>query len=117
MSLGIHNRVTRLLVSALVFLVALAVIVPHLMDVHPPRVVEILLWPMDILGPVIGELLPPHNIGTPEEPFYEATPIHLLAGLGLALFSILLYPIVTYLLLSLLSKVMRRKAASRHGVT
>ena len=110
MSLSIHHRATRLLVSVLVFLVVLAVIVPHLMDVHPPLIVEILLWPMELIGPVVGKLIPQPNIGTPEEPFYEATPLHLLAGLGLALFSILLYPVVTYLLLSLLSKVMKRKS-------
>lgn len=111
MSLSIHYRATRLLVSVLVFLVVLALIVPHLMDVHPPLIVEILLWPMDIIGPVIGKLIPPHNIGTTEEPFYEATPVHLFAGLGLAFFSILLYPTVTYILLSLFSRIMRRKAA------
>lgn len=91
----------------------LAVVVPHLMDVHPPLIVEILMWPMDLIGPLMGRVFPPHNIGTPEEPFYEATPIHLLVGLGMVFFIILLYPVVTYLLLSLLAKVMERKAAYR----
>jgi hypothetical protein len=83
------------------------------MDVNPPTVVKLLLWPVVVLGPQIGRFLPHGNIGTPEHPIHEGTPLDLLAGFALAFFSILLYPVATYLGLALLSRiVMRRKIHS-----
>ena len=116
MGLSIHNRVTRVAISALVFFVVLALIVSHLMDVEMPRIVEVLLAPTWLMGKVVGRFLPTGNIGTPEEPVYEATPLHLLAGLTFAFLNILLYPVVTYFVLSLLSKASRRKAQVGSGV-
>jgi len=60
------------------------------MDVQPPLLMNLLLWPMDLLGPVVRKILPHGNIGTVEHPVYEGTPLDLLAGLWLAIFSILL---------------------------
>ncbi|HEX8141445.1 MAG TPA: hypothetical protein VF553_02550 [Pyrinomonadaceae bacterium] len=113
MELSIHDRVTRLAVSALVFFMVLALIVPHLMDVEMPLIVEVLLAPTWLMGKLFGRFLPVGNIGAPEEPVYEATPLHLLAGLTFAFLNILLYPIVTYFALSLWSKALRRAGSNR----
>jgi hypothetical protein len=89
MELNIHSRVTRIAISALVFLVVLALIVPHLMDVEMPLIVEVLLAPTWLMGKVVGRFLPTVN-----------APLHLIAGLTFALLNILLYPVVTYFGLS-----------------
>jgi hypothetical protein len=109
----IHNWIIRLVISLFVFLVVSGIVVPHLMDVNPPRIVNLLLWPMDVLGPQIGKILPHGNIGTPEHPVYEGTPLDFLAGFALAFFSILLYPIATYLGLALFSRIVRHRKT--HG--
>ena len=44
------------------------------MDVQPPILVNLLLWPMHLLGPAVGKMLPHGNIGTVEHPAYEGTP-------------------------------------------
>jgi len=110
MVLNIHSRETRFLVSALVFLPVLLFIGSHLGDVEPPRIVEILMLPVAPLGWLIGRILPHGNIGTAEHPIIEGTPLDAMAGLALVFLDILLYPVVTYFLLSLLSKILRRKA-------
>lgn len=116
MGLSIHNRVTRLAISVIVFFVVLALIAPHLMDVEMPLIVEVLLAPTWLMGKLVGRFIPMGNIGTPEEPIYEATPIHLLAGLMFAFLNILLYPVVTYFALSLWSKALRRATTGRCNV-
>lgn len=108
--MNIHSRATRLGVSALVFLIVLVVIVPHLMDVEPPRIVEMLVMPGVLIASLIS--LPCHNIGTLEHPICEGTPIDLFIGLGLILIGSLFYPAVTYLLLSLLSKMLKHNVSS-----
>ena len=105
----IHNRTTRLLISFCVFVCVFLIVVPHLMDVQPPFLVNALLWPMYLIGPAIGRLLPRGNIGTPEHPIYEGTPIDFLVGFALAGFCILLYPVVTFVILSLISRRQARR--------
>jgi hypothetical protein len=61
------------------------------------------------LGPQIGKILPRGNIGTPEHPAYEGTPLDFLAAFALAFFSILLYPVATYLGLTLFSRIVRHR--------
>ncbi len=116
--MSIHNRATRLSVSAVVFLIVLFLIVPHLMDVHPPLIVDILLKPAELLGRFIGSIFtfPCNNMGTPEHPVCEGTPIDLLVGLAFAFFGILIYPALTYLSLSLLSKILKRSANSKYNL-
>ena len=116
MRLSIHNRATRLLISALVLLVVLVLVVPHLMDVRPPLIVEILMKPVEPLGKLIGSSLPHPNIGTPEHPVYEGTPFDAIVGLALVFLGILLYPVVTYFLLALLSKILRRRIGYPNNV-
>jgi hypothetical protein len=82
------------------------------MDVNPPKIVKLLLWPMEVLGPVVGRILPRGNIGSPEHPVYEGTPLDFLAGFALAGFSILLYPIMTFLGLTVFSKILSNKKTS-----
>lgn len=111
--MNIHHRATRLVVSIVVLLIVLMLVVPHLTDVHPPVVVDLLLKPTELLARVMGRLIKRcNNIGTPEHPICEATPIDLFVGLAFVLVGILLYPAMTYLLLSLLAKILRRKAKS-----
>jgi hypothetical protein len=107
--MSIHNRATRLGVSFVVFLIVLLLIVPSLMDAHPPALVELLLKPARLLGGAFSRFLPHPNIGTPEHPVYEGTPIDLLVGLALAFFCVLLYPVAAYFFLSLLSRVVKRR--------
>ena len=96
----IHNWKTRALISFFVFLCVFLIVVPHLMDVQPPFLVNALLWPVYLIGPAIGRILPHGNIGTTEHPVYEATPIDFLVGFALVGFSIFLYPVVTFVVLS-----------------
>lgn len=110
--MSIHSLGTRLIISGCVFFMLLLVVLPHLMSVHPPLVVEILLKPAECMARLIGPMLPHPNIGTPENPVYEATPLDLLVGLGLVFFCILLYPAITFLVLSLLSRILRREVGS-----
>jgi hypothetical protein len=63
-----------------VFVVVLALIVPHLMDVNPPFTVDVLLAPTWLIGGPVGRLIPTGNIRTPDDPVYEATPIHMILG-------------------------------------
>jgi hypothetical protein len=110
--LTIRNWKARLLISFFVFLCVSVIVVPHLMDVDPPTLVNLLLWPIYLLGPAVGKMLPHGNIGTVEHPVYEGTPLDLLTGVSLAIFSILLYPVFTLVLLTLVSRVQSR----RHGL-
>jgi hypothetical protein len=108
-ALTIHSWSFRLIISLFVFVAVSGIVVPHLMDVDPPKIVDLLLWPMHVLGPLIGKILPRGNIGTPEQPVYEGTPLDFVAGFALAFFSILLYPTATFLGLALFSRIVRRR--------
>lgn len=108
--MSIYSLGTRLIISCCVFFILLLVVLPHLMSVHPPLVVEILLKPAEWVARLIGPILPHPNIGTPENPVYEGTPLVLIVGLGLVFFCILLYPAITFLVLPLLSRMLRRQA-------
>jgi hypothetical protein len=79
------------------------------MDVQPPLFVDVLMWPVYLVGPVIGKLLPRGNIGTAEHPVYEGTPIDFLVGFALAGFSILLYPVITFVVLTLVARLQARR--------
>src|SRR5262245_33192259 len=99
--MSIHSRSFRFIISALVFAGYFGVIVPNLMDVDPPLIVRILLKPAELIGSSIGPMiLPRPNIGTPENPFYEGTPLDVLFGLLLVAVTSLFWPVVTYLALA-----------------
>ena len=88
----------------------LVLIVPHLMDVHPPTLVAVLLKPAELLARFVGSIVrsPCNNIGSAEHPICEGTPVDLFIGLVFVGIGVLIYPAVTYLLLSLLSKTLTR---------
>lgn len=113
--LTIHSWTGRLLVSLFVLFCVSIIVVPHLMDVHPPILARVLMWPMDLLGPVIGKILPRGNIGTAEHPIYEGTPLDVVAVFALAIFSILLYPVFTLVLLTVISRVQSRRQRVEKG--
>jgi len=79
------------------------------MDVTPPTLVKVLLWPLFLLGPVIGRVLPRGNMGTAEHPAYEGTPFDALVGLALVGLSLLFYPVVTFVVLSLVQRIQARR--------
>src|SRR5436190_10336893 len=115
MALSIHNRNSRLFVSACVLIIVLCVVVPHLMDVDPPPIVSYLVRPAVLLGSLIGPLLPRHNIGTPEDPIYEGTPLDLVFGTILVAIGSVFYPIVTYWTLTFISKLIKHQNSRRRG--
>lgn len=78
------------------------------MDVNPPGFVNVLLKPAELAGNIIAPLIPHPNIGTPEHPIYEGTPIDILIGLLLVLATIGLYGVGTYLLLTLIGNLAGR---------
>ena len=55
-----------------------------------------LYWPNTLLQ----SLVPLHNIGSPEQPVYEATPLNFVAFLASFPVSVLVYSVVAYILLS-----------------
>jgi hypothetical protein len=107
---SIHNAGTRVVASFLVLVTVVLLIEPHLMDVDPPSYVNVLLAPAPLLGAFVGRLLPHGNIGTAEHPIIERTPLDFVAGGMLVLFCLLLYPVVTYLLLSLVSRLLGNRS-------
>lgn len=113
--MAINNWTGRLLISFVVFLCVSFTVVPHLQDVNPPLLVKVLLWPVFLVGPVIGSMLPRGNIGTPEHPIYEGTPIDFLVGDALVGFSIIFYPVATFVVLSLVSRIQARKDRLRNS--
>lgn len=104
-----NNWIARLLISFVVFLCVCFTVVPHAMDVDPPSLVRVLLWPASLLGPVIGRVLPRGNIGTTEHPVYEGTPIDFLVGFALVGLSIFFYPVATFIVLSLVQRIQARR--------
>src|SRR5215475_14510072 len=106
--MNIHQRRTRIVISVAVFFMLLVLIKPHLMDGDPPVFVSVLLTPAKWFGRLIGLLRGPcNNMGTIEHPACEGTPLDLLIGLGLVVWSLVLYSLMTYLLLVLISKFSR----------
>lgn len=107
--MSIHNSGTRIVIAFLVLIIVVLAIEPHLMDVEPPLYVKVLLSPASFVGVFVGRILPHGNIGSAEHPIIEGTPLDAMAGSLLVLFCIFLYPVVTYLLLSLLSRFLRNR--------
>ena len=105
----IHSLLARILISFVVFLCVFFIVAPHVWDVHPPFFVNALLWPAYLLGPIVGRMLPHGNIGTAEHPVYEGTPLDFIAGFALVSFSIFLYPVVTFVVLTLISRIQTRR--------
>src|ERR1044072_1717664 len=107
--MAINNWISRLLISFVVLLCVSLTVIPHAMDVDPPLFVKVLMWPVYLVAPVIGRMLPRGNIGTPERPAYEGSPICLLVGLALVGWWILFYPVATFVVLSLVSRIQARR--------
>jgi hypothetical protein len=54
---------------------------------------EILFWP----NTVLQALVPAHNMGTPDHPLYEGTPLNFFAFLASFPFAMVIYAAVAYL--------------------
>lgn len=109
MKADILNSGTRVVISFAVLVMVVLAIEPHLMDAEPPLYVKVLLAPAAFMGIFVGRVLPHGNIGTAEHPIMEGTPLDFMAGSLLVLFCVFLYPVATYLFLSLLSRVLRNR--------
>ena len=107
--MAINNWTGRLSISFVVFVCVFLIVVPHVMDVDPPFFVDVLMWPVYLIGPTIGKMLPRGNMGTPEHPSYEGTPINFLVGSALVGLSILFYPVATFMILTLISRIQARR--------
>ena len=83
--------------ALLAFLIALAPVLLAITQLMTPGAfTKFVLWPAI---PLVG-LVPRHNIGTADKPFYEGTAVHLLAAyFGFAL-SLILYSGIAYALLA-----------------
>jgi hypothetical protein len=46
-----------------------------------PTIETVVFWPVMLISWALGDIAAPANIGTPEAPIYEATPVHLFIGL------------------------------------
>ena len=110
MKASVHNSGTRIVISFLVLVTVAFLIEPHLMDAEPPLYVKVLLAPASFLGIFVGRILPHGNIGTAEHPIIEGTPLDAMAGELLIFFCLFLYPVLTYLCLSLLSRFLRTRS-------
>lgn len=117
MKLSIHKRSTRVLIALLVFLAILFVVVPHLFGGEPPLVVSVLFKPAEIIAASVSPFVPRENIGTAENPVYEMSNLDLLIILGSVFFNVLLYPFGAYLLLSLMSRILKRKTSAANDST
>ena len=107
--MSIHNSGTRIVIAFLVLIIVVLAIEPHLMNAEPPLYVKILLAPASFAATFVGRVLPHGNIGSAEHPIIEGTPLDLMAGSLLILFCVFLYPVATYLLLSLISRFLRSR--------
>jgi hypothetical protein len=68
--------------------------------INSRKVSRVLVWQAALLV----DAVPAHNIGTPEKPFYEGTPLHLFAfGLGVLL-GVPIYAFLAYVTLSLFAR-------------
>ena len=104
-----NHSISPLMISFVVFVCVFLIVVPHAMDVDPPVYVDVLMWPVYLLGPAIGRMLPRGNMGTPEHPSYEGTPINAMVGFALVGLSILFYPVATFVVLSLVARIQARR--------
>ena len=78
------------------------------MDAEPPLLVRLLLKPADWWASII-RLARTNTGGTSEQQFREGTPLDLLLGIAIVISCLLLYPVITYLSLLLISRVWKRK--------
>ena len=65
-------------------------------------VARVLFWPNGFLQGLVGR----HNIGTPEDPFYEGTPLNFLAYVASIPFGFVVYGAIAYVAI----RLMRRRA-------
>ncbi len=108
--MSLLSRGMRLFISAILYLAVLLVIVLYLMDVDPPQIVRLLLEPTEFLAGFVR--LPCFNMGTDAHPICEGTPIHLLIGLMLVTIGSLFYPLITYLVLTVASGLIKLRGTT-----
>ena len=72
-----HGRIRIIATVALVLVSAIV----FLTFGFGPTVEAVVFWPIMVVAWAFGDLAAFPNIGTPEAPLYEATPVHLFIGL------------------------------------
>jgi hypothetical protein len=99
--LGLVRSVKRSLLILLAFgigivITALTATLSYLaLPAGSELVSEIVFWPNTLMQ----SLVPIHNIGTPEHPFYEGTPLNIVAFIASFPLAVLLYGTVAYVFL------------------
>jgi hypothetical protein len=72
-----HGRIRIIAIAALVLVSAISFSTFG----FSPTVETVVFWPIMLIAWVFGDMAAPANIGTPEAPLYEATPVHFFIGL------------------------------------
>lgn len=91
-----------------VVLTALSFTVMVVSDGRARGVAKVILWQ----AAIVTSLVPSHNIGTAEEPIYEATPVDLFLSLVGILLGIPIYTVASYFVLSKLAERKKRRGAT-----
>jgi hypothetical protein len=71
-----------------------------MLTVHPSNFAKVVLGPV----PILVALVPPHNIGTAQQPVYEGTPIHLVVALAGVPLCALIYTLAAYISISFVTR-------------
>jgi hypothetical protein len=100
------SRVRRCFMAGLLGCTPVAVAARELHSVNPSAFTRTVLAPV----PMIVGLVPGHNIGTPEQPFYEGTPVHVLAAVAAVPLCAIAYTLLAYVLLAIARRLYRRVA-------
>ena len=90
----------RFAVSAIISCAAVLLAARELYEVHPSAFARAVLAPV----PWVVSLVPYHNMGTPERPVYEGTPLHFVAALAAVPLCAALYTAAGYCLLTLVRR-------------
>jgi len=99
-SVALLSGRTRWLLAAVLGCGPVLIAARELNEVRPSAFTRVVLAPV----PLVVRLVPALNIGTAERPFYEGTPVHILAAYAAVPMCAALYTLGTYALLSLLRR-------------
>jgi hypothetical protein len=99
-------RARRWFIAVLLGCTPVAVAARELHSVNPSTFTRTVLAPV----PLFVGLVPTHNIGTPEEPLYEGTPMHLLVAIAAVPLCAMFYTLLAYVVLRIGERLYRRVA-------
>jgi hypothetical protein len=89
------RRWVRILFAIIIGLAVTAATAAVAFAMSSESVREVMFWPNTLLQ----HLVPAPNIGTPERPLYEGTPLNFLAFLASFPFAVIVYSLIAYVFL------------------